>query len=290
MNHRITKQRSIPHPWIKALSLAIILFVLMPEARTAEQSAPELFTYEELIRLYEQEVPPEPLRKKLSRLLSTPFVNNDASARGVRPLKPRSRQLGTFLRVVFWNIERGLEYKAIEAAFTDPAKFSLLLDKKKYPRGSRQRATILQQVELMKQADVIVLNEADWGLKRTDYRNVVADLALAAKMNYAFGVEFVEIDPITLGIERFEEATPEDRAELTREIKVDRSRYKGLHGTAILSRYTLNNVRLIPFDNQGYDWYEQEKKGVARLETRKREASEKVFLEKVAREVRRGGR
>ena len=103
-------------------------------------------------------------------------------------LEPRSRQLGTFLRVVFWNIERGLEYKAIEAAFTDPAKFSLLLDKKKYPRGSRQRATILQQVELMKQADVIVLNEADWGLKRTDYRNVVADLALAAKMNYAFGV------------------------------------------------------------------------------------------------------
>jgi endonuclease/exonuclease/phosphatase family metal-dependent hydrolase len=282
--------RAIPHPWIKALSLAMILCVLTSEARTAQQSAPELFAYEELVQLYEQEVPPEPLRRKLSRLLSTPFVNNEASARGARPLKPRSRQLGMFLRVVFWNIERGLEYKAIEAAFTDPAKFSLLLDKKKYPRGSRQRAALLQQVELMKRADVIVLNEADWGLKRTDYRNVAADLARAAKMNYAFGVEFVEIDPITLGIEKFEEATPEDRAELTREIKVDPSRYKGLHGTAILSRYTLNNVRLIPFDNQGYDWYEQEKKGVARLEARKREASEKVFLEKVTREVRRGGR
>ena len=41
---------------------------------------------------------------------------------------------------------------------------------------------ILEQVALMKQADVIVLNEVDWGLKRTDYRNVAADLASALGM------------------------------------------------------------------------------------------------------------
>ena len=53
----------------------------------------------------------------------------------------------------------------------------------------------------MKQADVIVLNEVDFGMKRTDYRNVAADLASALGMNYAYGVEFVEVDPIALGIE-----------------------------------------------------------------------------------------
>jgi len=33
---------------------------------------------------------------------------------------------------------------------------------------------------------VVVLNEVDWGLKRTNYRNVARDLALAMHMNYAY--------------------------------------------------------------------------------------------------------
>jgi endonuclease/exonuclease/phosphatase family metal-dependent hydrolase len=274
----------------KLLLFALALSGLGQQAEAAQQSGPELFTYDELVQLYEQEVPPDPLRAKLSRVLSTPFVSNDASKRAVPPMKPHSPRLGSFLRIAFWNIERGIEYEAIEAAFGNPAKFSLLLDKKKYPRGSKQRAELLRQVEMMKQADVIVLNEVDWGMKRTDYRNVTADLASALNMNYAYGVEFVEVDPLDLGIERFDEATAEDKAELIEQIKVDPARYKGLHGTAILSRYSLENVRLLPFDNQGHDWYSDEKKGVARLEAGKRAVSEKVFLEKVLREVRRGGR
>jgi len=42
----------------------------------------------------------------------------------------------------------------------------------------------------MKQADVLLLNEVDWGMKRTDYHNVAEDLAAALGMNYAYGVEF----------------------------------------------------------------------------------------------------
>jgi hypothetical protein len=35
----------------------------------------------------------------------------------------------------------------------------------------------------MKQADVLVLNEVDWGLNRTLFRNVAADLAEGLGMN-----------------------------------------------------------------------------------------------------------
>jgi hypothetical protein len=63
-----------------------------------------------------------------------------------------------------------------------------------------------------------------------------------------------------------------------------------LHGTAIVSRFPLRNVRLVPFKNQGHDWYEDEKKGVSALEKSKRKGAGVVFGEKIAREVRRGGR
>jgi hypothetical protein len=44
----------------------------------------------------------------------------------------------------------------------------------------------------------------DYGVTRTDYRSVAADLAKALKMNYAYGVEFLELDPLNLGLEKVE--------------------------------------------------------------------------------------
>ena len=264
--------------------LPALLAVLPVHAQT---QAPELFTYAELLQLNETRNPPEALQVKLDRLLTTPFVSNVASG----PVQlPKTPQLGTFVRVAQWNIERGIEYDAIKAALTDATQFARLIDSSAYPRGSRDRRQILQQVALMKQADVIVLNEVDWGLKRTDYRNVAADLAAALHMNYAYGVEFVEVDPIALGTEEFEEVPDEDRAKLKKQIAVDKSRYRGLHGTAILSRFPLENVRLQPFEHQPHDWYKAELDSVQPLEAGKRKAGELVFREKVQREVRRGGR
>jgi hypothetical protein len=135
-----------------------------------------------------------------------------------------------------------------------------------------------------------VLNEVDWGMKRTDYRNVAADLATVLRMNYAYGVEFVEVDPIALGTEEFEEVSAEDRMTLKTQIAVDKSRYLGLHGSAILSRFPLQNVRLQPFENQPHDWYKEELESVRPLESGKRKAGELVFREKIERQVRRGGR
>lgn len=266
------------------------LGLVHPTVGYGQQQGPELLTYPELVQLYQQATPPAGLQNKLQSLLSTPFVSNAASARGVKPLLPMISKLGSSLRVVEWNIERGLEYEAIRTAFTDPAAFAKLIDSHAYPEGDEQRSLILQQVEQMKQADVIILNEVDWGMKRTDYRNVVADLAAALEMNYAYGVEFVEVDPIALGIEKFEELSATEQAALAEEISVDPSRYKGLHGTAILSRFALENVKVEPFEHQPHDWYGEELKSVKPLEKGRRKAGEIVFQEKVRREVRRGGR
>ena len=79
-------------------------------------------------------------------------------------------------------------------------------------------------------------------------------------MNYAYGVEFVEVDPLTMGLdtqvfaEEVEEADTEpgeSKSAMLEHVeqimKPDPERYHGLHGSAILSRYPLENVRLIPF-------------------------------------------
>src|ERR1044072_8193469 len=93
-----------------------------------DQKAPELLTYDEIIQLYQQDVPPEALRDKLKQLLTTPFVSNHAFRSSVRPLKPGSPQMGKFLRVAEWNIERGLEFDAVKLAFTDAHQFADLMD------------------------------------------------------------------------------------------------------------------------------------------------------------------
>jgi endonuclease/exonuclease/phosphatase family metal-dependent hydrolase len=265
----------------------LLICCLVSSARS--ESPSEIFSFDELATLYERETLPQALEIKLNKLLTTPFVENSLAARAVSPLSfSHSPRLGEFLRVACWNIERGIEYEAIEAAFTSEERFAALLDADEFPPESDERRRILEQAATLRAADVIVLNEVDWGMKRTDYRNVAADLARRLGMNYAFGVQFVELSPVRLSAEPAHHS-PEENAILDL-IKVEPERYKGLHGIAILSRFPLENVRLVPFKNQPYDWYKTEKNGASMLEKGKRQLSKRIFLEETLREVRRGGR
>jgi endonuclease/exonuclease/phosphatase family metal-dependent hydrolase len=76
------------------------------------------------------------------------------------PAHPWSRD---FVRVVTWNIERGLRFPGI--------------------------------VEFLRsiQADLILLQEVDLNARRTQYRNVASELAHALHLNVAFGKEFQEL-------------------------------------------------------------------------------------------------
>jgi endonuclease/exonuclease/phosphatase family metal-dependent hydrolase len=241
-----------------------------------------LLTYAELVELYETPIPAAGLESKLAKLLATPIVNNLTAP---APL----RSGGKFIRVASWNIERGLEFEAVKAAFTRDQRFFQRLPTAQ--RSSRfDLPTILKQSDELRRADVVVLNEVDWGLRRTDYRNVGRELATAMQMNYAYAVEFVEVDPLTLGTETLDDEADADKAEMLENIAVDRTRTLGLHGTAILSRYPLRNVRIVRFVNQAHDWYADEKKGISVLEKGKQKTAEAIFSEKIRREVRRGGR
>jgi endonuclease/exonuclease/phosphatase family metal-dependent hydrolase len=268
----------------------LLLFVLFfaGAITPAQQSGPPLLAYNDLLALYENDVPSAELASRLDRVLTTPFVNNSVGVRG-----PKAGARGDFgkrfIRVAAWNIERGLEFEAIKAALSNDQRFFRRLSHA--DRGSKfNLKEILEQAAMLSRADVVVLNEADWGLARTDYRNVARELAGAMQMNYAFGVEFVEVDPLNLGTETFEGESDTEKTELVQHLAVDKSRTLGLHGTAILSRFPLRNVRLVRYVHQGHDWYQDEKKGVSALEKSKRKGAGIVFGEKIAREVRRGGR
>ncbi len=252
--------------------------------------APQLLTFDELVELYAQVIPAAPLQQKLDALLTTPFVDNSMSNRGGLPTKPIVAGLGPSLRIVQWNIERGIELPVITAALSGATAFEPFVDRSRHPEDDRRSTAILKQADALRDADVIILNEVDWGLRRSAYQFVAKELAAALKMNYAYGVEFVEVDPLALGTEMFESVEQSERSDLIANIQSDHERTHALHGNAILSRYRLNNVRILRFKTQGHDWYAAEKKGTSSIEKGRRIAAKKAFLTTISREVRRGGR
>ena len=180
-----------------------------------------------------------------------------------------------------WNIERGQEFDPITTALRDPEGFYKLCAK----RGLKadRLALIKQEAELLSRSDLLILNEVDSGMKRSEYHDVARELAAALRMNYAYAIEFVEVDPVTLGVEVIDETALEN------EMIADPKRYKGFHGSAILSRYPIRKVDVLRLP-VCHDWYGDELKPVPKIEKLKRLASEKAFLEAIAQERRRGGR
>ena len=87
-------------------------------------------------------------------------MNDRTDARRAIPARPWSRD---FVRIVSWNIERGLRFRGI-------------LD-------------FLRTI----QADLILLQEVDLNARRTHYRDVASELAHALQLNVVFGEEFREL-------------------------------------------------------------------------------------------------
>lgn len=265
--------------------ILILLLLFCFFSAKADVPASALFTFDELNALYHQDELDAAMQAKLEALLNTPFVSNLNRA---RVKFPTSEKLGTYLRVAHWNIQRGVEFDALKALLTSNTELSRITNAERFAPAGKELAELLAEAEMLRAADVIVLNEVDIGMKRSGYRNVAAELAAALGMNYAFGTQFVELSPIYLSSKTI--TADKMEGEILEMISVDPQRYKGLHGVAILSKFPLENVRLVPFKHQGYDWFKSEKKGPSLIEKGKRGIANRVFLEEVLREVRRGGR
>jgi endonuclease/exonuclease/phosphatase family metal-dependent hydrolase len=227
-------------------------------------------------------------------LTTTPFINNEAYYRGAKPRPLDVEKLGPTLRVAFWNIERGLELDDIQLFLNDKDKFmAKVAEERKHAKeaGKRMRSVEMEkipgEIEILKSADVWILNEVDWGVKRTQYREVVRELGETLNMNWAYGVEFLEVDSKQLGTDTFDDGEPEEaRQQLLEEFKVDKDRVRALHGNAVLSRYPIRAARVVPFA-VGYDWFKESK--IRPLEKGKRKAAV-LIGEDFMREVRRGQR
>ena len=277
-----------------AIALGCIGTTVLPAQEYVRDSGPKLFSYDELVQLsLDQELSPE-LAEKLRLLTTTPFVNNEAYLSGARPQAIELPRLGPSLRVALWNIERGLELDYIELFLKDKDAFMAKVqaerkEAKENKKGVRavDLEKIPEEIETLKSADVWILNEVDWGVKRTEYREVVRELGKALNMNWAYGVEFLEIDPKQLGTDTFDDGeTKEEQQQLQEVFAVDKDRLRALHGNAVLSRYPIRSARLVPL-TVGYDWFKESK--IRPLEKGKRKAAT-LIGEDLLREVRRGGR
>jgi endonuclease/exonuclease/phosphatase family metal-dependent hydrolase len=257
-------------------------------------SEPTLFSYDELVQLSLRQPLNPKLAEKLRVIGTTPFINNEAYLGGARPRPLEVAGLGPSLRVAFWNIERGLGLDYIQLFLREKDAFMAKVEKERNnakQSGKRVRDVELEkipeEIETLKAADVWILNEVDWGVKRTGYREVVRELGKALNMNWSYGVEFLEIDSKQLGTDQFDDGEDKgSQKQLLEAFKVDKERLRALHGNAVLSRYPIRSARVVPF-SVGYDWFKESK--IRPLEKGKRQAS-KLIGEDMMREVRRGQR
>jgi endonuclease/exonuclease/phosphatase family metal-dependent hydrolase len=248
---------------------------------------PELLSFDDLVTLAAVDPPPEPIAQKLDQLLSTPFISNEAAERHIQPKAPTMQELGPVLRVAEWNINRGEQEDGVRLALSDRAKF-LELAHKSAVLDRKDLARVSNELQELQEADVVILDEVDHGVTRTKYRDVGRDLATALHMNYAYAVEFIELNSIYLGVKK-KDAAELQTSQSGEAFGVDPKRYLGLEGSAVLSRYPIRSARIIRLPVL-YDWYHQEIKAISDIERVRRWSAQKLFQEEIARQVRRGGR
>jgi endonuclease/exonuclease/phosphatase family metal-dependent hydrolase len=148
---------------------------------------------------------------RIQSFLQTPLLHSSADA------VPR---LKSFLRVVQWNIEKGKRFDSILDCFRNN--------------------------EILKWTDIIILNEADYGMNRSGNRYVARELARQLHMHMVFGPAHFEL---TRG-------TGDDLA-------IDGENRESLQGNAILSRYPVLDACVIPLP-MSFEPYECEEKRFGR--------------------------
>lgn len=242
-------------------------------------------SFDELKELSENPKPDGALQAKLERLLNNPIISNEAYYQGKRPQRLANAQQGEFLRVATWNVEKSIRMKEVTAALSSPEAFEALLDLKATPKGSPAYVELMRERERLASADVIILQEMDIGISRSGYRDAARELARALGMNYAYGPQQLEVDPVLLGME----SVPDGRGGQVRH-QPDTSRYKGVFGLAVLSRYPIRSARSLQLKTQPYDWHAGEKAQKNFAEGARRLATEIVFENQIVREMKVGGR
>jgi len=239
------------------------------------------------------------------KILSTPIIDNNINVCEKYNYKSHPK-LKDLIIVSQWDLMYNFKAEQVYQAFLEPDKLIQKAQEDydakiaKYLQGegddyynaktfSEVKKKINDESQILQSSDIIVLNNVDIGMPRTQYRDMPQELATKLHYNYAFAPEFLEIDPATLGLENNRWSDSTMIKETQTEYTVDRDKYKGLTGTAILSRFPLKNVRIIPLIDV-YNWYDSEKNNDYKLEDAFRHGMKTVFKEDNLRQIRLGHR
>ncbi len=258
---------------------------LFSKASYPRYQGADFLTFAELKQLVADPRPQGELHDRLHRLLNRPIISNEAYYQGNRPTRLQNPAMGDYLRVATWNVEKSIRMREATQALTRTEAFEALMDTRSTPKGSPAWQELMRERDRLASADVILLQEMDIGISRSGYRDAARDLALALGMNYAYAPQQLEIDPVLLGLE----SIPDGRGGKVRH-QPDESRYKGVFGIAVLSRYPIKSAQSFQLKTQPYDWHAGEKAGPDLAEGARRLATEIVFENQIVREMKVGGR
>jgi len=296
----------------KAFSLSLTLFLSLPASTFAEgtplslmevvaekirgsyirHKEPDFLTFDELQSLSQNPNPVGSLKQKLDKFWMTPIINNEAYYRSARPHNFKDPQLGNFLRIASWNIEKSFHIDEAIQLFTSPDAYEKMVNLEKAPVGTETWIDMKRQRERLLKADIILFQEMEIGIKRSGYINAAAEMAKALNMNYAFAPQYLEVDPVTMGTEQleFEEDDIVIQKEAREFFTVEPAKYKGVFGSAVLSRYPIKYVEVRPLKTQPYDWYWGELQKIGVTEKMRRAGTKSLFKNVIQRELKAGGR
>lgn len=157
---------------------------------------PELLKFESTSELEKSHVYPK-IKTTVERILNSVVQENFA---------PENSDKKDFVSALAWNIERGNIYEGIVEALKNHAD--------------------------LKDKDLLLLTELDYGMARSKNRFVAQELARELKLNYAFAPVYIALQKGS-GVEEF--ATGENT--------------NSIHGLAMFSKYPMKNVHAVPLPN-----------------------------------------
>ena len=180
-----------------------------------ERFFPELLKFESTAAL-EKSAVYQQIKTEVERLL------NAVAQESFSEPSPFILHPSSFVSALAWNIERGNRFKGIAEA--------------------------LENHHDLRDKDMLLLTELDYGMARSGNRFVARELAQRLKLNYAFAPVYIALQKGS-GIES----------------EVAEENTKSLHGLAMFSKYPLKNVRTVALPN-GKDkmWGKEKRLGYLR--------------------------
>ncbi len=176
---------------------------------------PELLKFESTAEM-EKSAVYQKIKSEAERILNAVVQENFSENPKSKVQNPKS------VSALAWNIERGNRFDGIVHA--------------------------LEMNPQLKDKDLLLLTELDFGMARSGNRFVARDLARKLKLNYAFAPVYIALQKGS-GVEA--DATGENR--------------ESLHGLAMFSKFPLKNVHAVPLPN-GKDkmWGKEKRLGYLR--------------------------